>query len=104
MRSRAALVTTHHHVTSHHTEAGMAGPDDLTARLPPQNLEAERSVLGSMLLSNDAIDEVAAFLKGAHFYHDAHQRIYATICEMRDSGRSAIDPVTVAAELQGKQI
>ena len=44
-------------------------------KLPPQNLDAERSVLGSMLLSNDAVDEVASFLKATHFYLDAHQQI-----------------------------
>ena len=77
----------------------MAPSEDFTAKLPPQNLEAERSVLGSMLLSNDAIDEVASFLKAAHFYLDAHQRLYAAISGMRDRGLSAIDPVTLAEEL-----
>ena len=77
----------------------MAADEDFTAKLPPQNLDAERSVLGSMLLSNDAIDEVASYLKATHFYLDAHQRIYATICRMRDRGLSAIDPVTLAEEL-----
>jgi replicative DNA helicase len=77
----------------------MAAGEDFTAKLPPQNLEAERSVLGSMLLSNDAIDEVASYLKATHFYLDAHQRIYGTICRMRDRGLSAIDPVTLAEEL-----
>ena len=77
----------------------MAPSEDFTAKLPPQNLDAERSVLGSMLLSNDAIDEVASFLKAAHFYLDPHQRIYGTICRMRDRGLSAIDPVTLAEEL-----
>ncbi len=73
--------------------------DHLISKLPPQNLDAERSVLGSMLLSNDAVDEIASYLKAAHFYHDAHQQIYATICRMRDRGRGAIDAVTLAEEL-----
>src|SRR5580692_6207340 len=78
----------------------MAAGEDFAAKLPPQNLDAERSVLGSMLLSNDALDEVAAFLKPAHFYLDAHQRIYDTVCKMRDRGLGAIDSVTVGDELQ----
>lgn len=82
----------------------MAPNEDFTAKLPPQNLDAERSVLGSMLLSNDAVDEVAAFLKASHFYLDAHQRIYATICRMRDRGLSAIDPVTLAEELDREKL
>jgi replicative DNA helicase len=82
----------------------MAAGEDFTAKLPPQNLDAERSVLGSMLLSNDAVDEVAAFLKATHFYLDAHQRIYGTICRMRDRGLSAIDPVTLAEELAREKL
>lgn len=82
----------------------MATVDDLVVKLPPQNLDAERSVLGSMLLSNDAVDEVASFLKAAHFYHDAHRTIYGTICKMRDEGRSAIDTITVAEELAGLRL
>jgi replicative DNA helicase len=77
----------------------MATVEDLVVKLPPQNLDAERSVLGSMLLSNDAVDEVASFLKAAHFYHDAHQQIYGAICRMREQGRGAIDAVTLAEEL-----
>ncbi len=82
----------------------MAADDDLAAKLPPQNLDAERSVLGSMLLSNDAIDEVIAFLRPDHFYHDAHRRIYETICRMRDRGLSAIDAVTLAEELERQKL
>jgi replicative DNA helicase len=78
--------------------------EDFAAKLPPQNLDAERSVLGSMLLSNDAIDEVAAFLKATHFYHDAHQRIYASICKMRDRGQAAIDAVTLSEELAREKL
>ncbi len=82
----------------------MATVEDFLTRLPPQNLDAERSVLGSMLFSNDAIDEVASFLKAPHFYHDAHQQIYAAICRMRERGRGAIDAVTLAEELAGLKL
>jgi replicative DNA helicase len=72
---------------------------DYTNKLPPQNLDAEKSVLGSMLHWNDSIDEVAAFLKPGHFYLDPHQRLFATICRLRDKGLAAIDAVTLAEEL-----
>ena len=42
-------------------------------RLPPQNLEAERSVLGSILLDNDVLHEIVPILEVADFYRDAHQ-------------------------------
>ena len=72
---------------------------DLFDRLPPQNLDAERSVLGSILLVNEAIDEVAEFLESDHFYGDAHRRIYAAIIKLHDAGIRGIDAVTLGNEL-----
>jgi replicative DNA helicase len=68
-------------------------------RLPPQNLDAERCVLGSILLMNEAIDEVGEFLRPEHFYADPHQRIYAAIQRLYDNGIRGIDAVTLADEL-----
>lgn len=68
-------------------------------RLPPQNLDAERSVLGSILLVNNVIDEVAEFLAPAHFYSDANQRIYAAIYDLYEKGVRGIDAVTLLDEL-----
>lgn len=73
---------------------------NLFDRLPPQNLEAEQSVLGSMLLMNEAIDEVADFLVADHFYNDANQKIYAAIMGLNERGVRGIDPVTLADELE----
>jgi replicative DNA helicase len=71
----------------------------LSDRLPPQNLDAERCVLGAMLLDNRAIDEVAAILRRADdFYRDAHQVLYRAMCDMYNAGR-AVDAVTLADEL-----
>ncbi|MEX0700653.1 MAG: replicative DNA helicase [Planctomycetales bacterium] len=67
-------------------------------RLPPQNLDAERSVLGSCLLVNDAIDEVADLIRSDHFYSDAHRRIFATMFGLHESGRR-VDPVILAEAL-----
>lgn len=71
-------------------------------RLPPQNLDAERSVIGSVLLLESAFDEVADTLKPNHFYSDAHQIIYATICRMKDEQRT-VDAVTLGDELEERQ-
>ena len=68
-------------------------------RTPPQDIAAEQSVLGSMLLSKDAIADVVEVLGGADFYRPAHETIYDAIIDLYGRGEPA-DPVTVAAELQ----
>ncbi|MBM4077417.1 MAG: replicative DNA helicase, partial [Planctomycetes bacterium] len=75
--------------------------DVSSPRLPPQNLHAERSVLGSILLQNDAIDDIADKLKAEHFYSDIHQAIYAAIIRLHESGRRS-DVVTLAEELDAR--
>jgi replicative DNA helicase len=68
-------------------------------RTPPQDMAAEQSVLGSMLLSKDAIADVAEVLRGVDFYRPAHETIHDAIIDLY--GRSEpVDMVTVAAELQ----
>ena len=70
----------------------------LSDKLPPQNLEAERKVLGGVLLDNDALHEIIPILKADDFYRDSHQTIYRAICELYDEGK-AVDAVTLADEL-----
>ena len=67
-------------------------------RTPPQDIEAEQSVLGGMLLSKDAIADVIEVLRGNDFYRPAHQLIYDAILDLYGRGEPA-DAVTVAAEL-----
>ncbi|MGD9622267.1 MAG: replicative DNA helicase [Mycolicibacterium sp.] len=73
---------------------------DATAdlRQPPQDLSAEQSVLGGMLLSKDAIADVLARLRPGDFYRPNHQAIYDVILDLYARGEPA-DAVTVAAEL-----
>src|SRR5215471_16763271 len=81
--------------------SGRVVKPDLTAlgdRLPPQNLEAERSVLGSILLDNDVLHEIIPILSVADFYRDAHQVIYQAVRDLYDLGK-AVDAVTLADEL-----
>ena len=68
-------------------------------RLPPQSIEAEQSVLGSMLIDRDAVIEVADFLRPEDFYRQAHGRIYAAMLELSER-REPVDIVTVAEALE----
>lgn len=68
-------------------------------RLPPQNLDAERGVLGSILLLNEAIDDVAEIIKADYFYSDAHQKIYQAVYHLFENNVRGIDAVTLANEL-----
>jgi replicative DNA helicase len=70
-----------------------------SGRMPPQDSDAEQSVLGSMLISKDAIADVNEVIGGADFYRPAHETIYDAVVDLYGRGEPA-DPVTVAAELQ----
>ena len=72
-------------------------------KLPPQNLEAEMGVLGSILLMHEAIDEVGDVLKADHFYADRHQKIFAAIMALYENGIRGIDAVTLAEELDRRK-
>jgi replicative DNA helicase len=67
-------------------------------RTPPQDVAAEQSVLGAMMLSKDAIADVVEELKGTDFYRPAHELIYDSILDLYGRGEPA-DGITVAAEL-----
>src|SRR5205814_3430703 len=76
-------------------------PGDLPAvidRLPPQSLEAEQSVLGSILIDRDVIVEVAEFLRPDDFYRHANGLIFAAMLELFER-REPVDIVTVAEVL-----
>ena len=67
-------------------------------RLPPQDVQAEQSVLGAMLLSKDAIADVVETLRESDFYRPTHQTIYGAIIDLYGRGEPA-DAITVAAAL-----
>ena len=58
-------------------------------RLPPDSLEAERSVLGGMLLDNSTIDDVLAILSPADFFLDTHQLVFKAVADLRRAGQPA---------------
>ncbi|WP_449386072.1 replicative DNA helicase [Cellulomonas soli] len=67
-------------------------------RTPPQDLDAERSVLGGMMISKDAIADVIEQLRGTDFYRPAHEVVYDAILDLYGRGEPA-DAITVADEL-----
>ena len=73
--------------------------DELTARVMPHSLEAEQSVLGSMLIDNRCVPDVIGILKPADFYLKQNQDIYETIYTMFNFSEP-IDPVTVLNKMQ----
>ena len=71
-------------------------------RLPPQNTEAEQSILGSLLIDPDAIIKVASFLRAEDFYRETHQSIYRAILALHERHQPA-DFVTVIDELERRE-
>ena len=68
-------------------------------RVLPNNLDAEKSVLGSMLLEKDALELVLEQLKTEDFYSAAHQHIFEAMANIRAAGH-AVDLVTLSEELE----
>lgn len=67
----------------------------MTARIPPQNIEAEQSVLGGLLLEQAAWDEIADLISEDDFYKPSHRKIYAAIKELNKKNQPT-DLVTVS--------
>ena len=71
----------------------------LNLKVPPHSEEAEKSVIGAVLLDSEAIVKVAEFLRPEHFYDPAHQSIFAAELSLYED-RSPIDLVTVSDKLK----
>ena len=67
-------------------------------RLPPQDLEAERAVLGSILISNAAADIAQGIVKDEDFYNPSHGKVYAAMLSLWDNN-SAVDLITLQSYL-----
>src|SRR3989338_5997346 len=74
-----------------------ASPD----KLPPQSLEAEMSLLGSLMLDKDAMIKVADFLEPRDFYKSSHGMIYEAMQELFEKG-DPIDVLSAAGRLKEK--
>lgn len=72
-----------------------------THKLPPQNLEAEMSVLGGIMLENDAINKALELLSVGDFYRGSHQKIFAAMIALSEKN-DPVDLVTLGAMLKDK--
>ncbi|MCX5909533.1 MAG: replicative DNA helicase [Deltaproteobacteria bacterium] len=73
--------------------------DFLAQRVPPQNLEAEVSVLGGILLENDSLNRVLEILGDGDFYREAHRKIFSAILNLFERSEP-VDLITLSEELK----
>lgn len=71
--------------------------------IPPQNIEAEQSVLGSLMLDKDAIAKIADLLKPGDFYRNIHNDIYQAMAELYERNEP-IDLLSLTSRLQDKKL
>ena len=75
----------------------------LLDRIPPQNLDAERSTLGAMFLEKEAIYRAMEIIRPEDFYKDSHRILYQTVLDLTNRGEP-VDLVTVTEELRQKNL
>ncbi len=76
---------------------------DDNGRMPPQNLEAEQSILGALLIDKDAMLKVADILNPQEFYKDAHRLIYEAMLELY-AAKEPIDILSLTTKLEEKKL
>jgi replicative DNA helicase len=79
----------------------MANTSNDNLRVPPQNIEAERSVLGALMLDKDSIIKVANLIRNGDFYKDDHNMIYEAMVELYEQ-REPIDLLSLSNRLEEK--
>ena len=77
-------------------------PQLLALKVPPHSIEAEQSVLGGLLLDNQAFDRVADLISGNDFYRDDHRRIWRHVAKLIEAGKPA-DVVTVSESIEASE-
>jgi replicative DNA helicase len=73
-----------------------------TSKIPPQSIDAEKSLLGSLMLDKEGMVKVVDFLKSEDFYKEAHAKVYETILELFEK-QEPIDLMTVKHRLESKK-
>lgn len=74
----------------------------LAQRLPPQNLEAEVSVLGGVLLDNEALNRVLEIMKEGDFYRESHRKIFSAILDLYEKSEP-VDLITLTEALKKRE-
>ncbi|HQP25376.1 MAG TPA: replicative DNA helicase [Smithellaceae bacterium] len=77
--------------------------DPALYKLPPQNIEAEQSILGSVLLENHAINAAQEIINPNDFYNEAHRRIFSVIAELADKNEP-VDLITLSNALKDRNL
>jgi len=76
---------------------------EIQGRIPPQNLEAEQSLLGGLLVDPDSTNKVVDVVVPADFYKDAHNRIYGIMLDLYERNEP-IDLITVSSLARDRNI
>ncbi len=79
----------------------MSSTDLIVHKLPPQNIEAEQSILGAILLDNNALNSALEIITPNDFYKEAHRKIFLGMLDLNERGE-AVDLVTLTDSLRGK--
>ncbi len=77
----------------------MKNTDLTTNKLPPQNIEAEQSVLGAIIIENDAFPKIIEIITREDFYRESHRKIFDAMIELFEKNEP-IDLITTAEELR----
>jgi replicative DNA helicase len=78
----------------------MPGQDNVTSsRLPPQNLDAERALLGGVMLDNEIFDKITGVVDESDFYRESHRRIFEAMAQLHKKAEP-IDLVTLGDQLR----
>src|SRR4051812_49892719 len=77
-------------------------PQLLALKVPPHSIEAEQSLLGALLLDNEAFDRVADLVTGEDFYRDDHRRLWRHIARLIEAGKPA-DVVTLSGSVEASE-
>jgi len=92
------MAVAHQHIA----RSESADPQLLALKLPPHSVEAEQSLLGALLIDNQAFDRVADIVAADDFYRDDHRRIWRHIARLVEASRPA-DVVTVAESIEASE-
>ncbi len=85
-----------------YSRAEPADPQLLALKVPPHSIEAEQSLLGALLLDNQAFDRIGDLVTAEDFYRDDHRRIFRHISRLIEHARPA-DVVTVSEAIEGSE-
>jgi len=87
---------------AHALRSDSPDPQLLAMRVPPHSVEAEQSLLGGLLLDNQAFDKVGDQVAADDFYRDDHRRIFRHLVKLIEAGKPA-DVVTVAESIEASE-